>query len=155
VPYFKKNNKRMGQRINAYAMGNKTVDALHAVGQSVAKSSLDRSLLELLYFRVSQINGCALCLDVHSKNLRAWGETEQRLYVIPAWREVPLFSDKERSALAWAESLTKIRNGLVTDEIFAEVRKHFSDVELIDLTMAIIAINGYNRINLAFGSNVG
>jgi len=145
----------MGQRINAYAMGNKTVDALHAVGQSVAKSSLDRSLLELLYFRVSQINGCALCLDVHSKNLRAWGETEQRLYVIPAWREVPLFSDKERSALAWAESLTKIRNGLVTDEIFAEVRKHFSDVELIDLTMAIIAINGYNRINLAFGSNVG
>jgi len=145
----------MGQRINAYAMGNKTVDALHAVGQSVAKSSLDRSLLELLYFRVSQINGCALCLDVHSKNLRAWGETEQRLYVIPAWREVPLFSDKERSALAWAESLTKIRNGLVTDEIFAEVRKHFSDVELIDLTMAIIAINGYNRINIAFGSNVG
>ena len=145
----------MGQRFNAYAMGNKTVDALHAVGQSVAKSSLDRSLLELLYFRVSQINGCALCLDVHSKNLRAWGETEQRLYVIPAWREVPLFSDKERSALAWAESLTKIRNGLVTDEIFAEVRKHFSDVELIDLTMAIIAINGYNRINLAFGSNVG
>jgi AhpD family alkylhydroperoxidase len=145
----------MGQRINAYAMGNKTIDALHAVGQSVAKSSLDRSLLELLYFRVSQINGCALCLDVHSKNLRAWGETEQRLYVIPAWREVPLFSDKERSALAWAESLTKIRNGLVTDEIFAEVRKHFSDVELIDLTMAIIAINGYNRINLAFGSNVG
>ena len=145
----------MGQRINAYAMGNKTVDALHAVGQSVAKSSLDRSLLELLYFRVSQINGCALCLDVHSKNLRAWGETEQRLYVIPAWREVPLFSDKERSALAWAESLTTIRNGLVTDEIFAEVRKHFSDVELIDLTMAIIAINGYNRINLAFGSNVG
>jgi len=145
----------MGQRINAYAMGNKTVDALHAVGQSVAKSSLDRSLLELLYFRVSQINGCALCLDVHSKNLRAWGETEQRLYVIPAWREVPLFSDKERSALAWAESLTKIRNGLVTDEIFAEVRKYFSDVELIDLTMAIIAINGYNRINIAFGSNVG
>jgi len=145
----------MGQRINAYAMGNKTVDALHAVGQSVAKSSLDRSLLELLYFRVSQINGCALCLDVHSKNLRAWGETEQRLYVIPAWREVPLFSDKERSALAWAESLTEIRSGLVTDEIFAEVRKHFSDVELIDLTMAIIAINGYNRINIAFGSNVG
>ena len=145
----------MGQRINAYAMGNKTVDALHAVGQSVAKSSLDRSLLELLYFRVSQINGCALCLDVHSKNLRAWGESEQRLYVIPAWREVPLFSDKERSALAWAESLTTIRNGLVTDEIFAEVRKYFSDVELIDLTMAIIAINGYNRINIAFGANVG
>ena len=145
----------MKQRINAYAMGNKAVNALHGLGQCVANSSLEQSLLELLYFRVSQINGCALCLDVHSKNLRAWGETEQRLYVIPAWREVPLFSDKERSALAWAESLTEIRSGLVTDEIFAEVRKHFSDVELIDLTMAIIAINGYNRINLAFGSNVG
>jgi AhpD family alkylhydroperoxidase len=143
----------MGQRINAYAMGNKTVNALHGVGQSVTNSSLDRSLLELLYFRVSQINGCAFCLDVHSKNLRAWGETEQRLYVIAAWREAPFFSDKERSALAWAEALTKISS--VSDEIFGEAREHFSETELVDLTMAIVAINGYNRINLAFGANVG
>ena len=104
---------------------------------------------------MSQINGCAFCLDVHSKNLRAWGETEQRLYVIAAWREVPFFSDEERSALAWAEALTKIRNGSVSDEVFAEVRNHFSETELIDLTMAIIAINGYNRINIAFGAKVG
>jgi len=145
----------MGQRINAYAMGNKTVDALHRVGQSVTNSSLDRSLLELLYFWVSQINGCAFCLDIHSKNLRACGETEQRLYIIAAWREVPFFSDKERSALAWAEALTKIRNSSVSDEIFAEVRNHFSETELVDLTMAIVAINGYNRINIAFGANVG
>jgi AhpD family alkylhydroperoxidase len=145
----------MGQRINAYAMGNKTVNALHGVGQSVTNSLLDRSLLELLYFRVSQINGCAFCLDVHSKNLRAWGETEQRLYVIAAWREAPFFSDKERSALAWAEALTKIRNSSVSEEIFAEARAHFSETELVDLTMAIVAINGYNRINLAFGANVG
>ena len=143
----------MGQRINAYAMGNKTVNALHGVGQSVTNSTLDRSLLELLYFRVSQINGCAFCLDVHSKNLRAWGETEQRLYVIAAWREAPFFSDKERSALAWAEALTKISS--VSDEIFGEVREHFSETELVDLTMAIVAINGYNRINIAFGANVG
>ena len=145
----------MEQRINAYAMGNKTVNALHGVGQSVTNSSLDRSLLELLYFRVSQINGCAFCLDVHSKNLRAWGETEQRLYVIAAWREAPFFSDKERSALAWAEALTKIRNSSVSEEIFAEARIHFSETELVDLTMAIVAINGYNRINIAFGANVG
>jgi AhpD family alkylhydroperoxidase len=145
----------MGQRINAYAMGNKTVNALHGVGQSVTNSSLDRSLLELLYFRVSQINGCAFCLDVHSKNLRVWGETEQRLYVIAAWREAPFFSDKERSALAWAEALTKIRNSSVSEEIFTEVRKHFSETELVDLTVAIVAINGYNRINIAFGANVG
>jgi AhpD family alkylhydroperoxidase len=109
----------------------------------------------LLYFRVSQINGCAFCLDVHSKNLRAWGETEQRLYVIAAWREAPFFSDKERSALAWAEALTKIRNSSVSEEIFAEARIHFSETELVDLTMAIVAINGYNRINIAFGANVG
>jgi AhpD family alkylhydroperoxidase len=145
----------MGQRINAYAMGNKTVEALHRVGQSVTNSALDRSLLELLYFRVSQINGCAFCLDIHSKNLRAWGESEQRLYVIAAWREVSFFSDKERSALAWAEALTKIRNSSVPDEIFAEVRRHFSETELVDLTMAIVAINGYNRINIAFGASVG
>ena len=145
----------MGHRINAYAMGNKTVNALHGVGQSVTNSSLDRSLLELLYFRVSQINGCAFCLDIHSKNLRAWGETEQRLYVIAAWREAPFFSDKERSALAWAEALTKIRSSSVSEEIFAEARIHFSETELVDLTMAIVAINGYNRINIAFGANVG
>jgi AhpD family alkylhydroperoxidase len=145
----------MRQRINAYAMGHKTVDALHGLGQSVTNSSLDRSLLELLYFRVSQINGCTFCLDVHSKNLRAWGETEQRLYVMAAWREAPFFSDKERSALAWAEALTKISDSLVPDKIFSEAKKHFSEAELVDLTMAVVAINGYNRINIAFGANVG
>ena len=145
----------MEQRINAYAMGNKAVNALHGLGQCITDSSLDKSLLELLYFRVSQINGCAFCLDVHSKNLRAKGETEQRLYVIEAWREAPFYSDKERSALAWAEALTEIKGSLVSDQIFAEARNHFSESELIDLTMAIVAINGYNRINIAFGANVG
>ena len=145
----------MKQRIDAYTMGSKAVNALHGLGQSITSSSLDQSLLELLYFRVSQINGCAFCLDIHSKNLRAKGETEQRLYVIDAWREAPFFSDKERSALAWAEAVTKIQSNLVPDEIYTEANKYFSQTELVDLTMAVIAINGYNRINIAFGSKVG
>lgn len=144
----------MEQRINAYAMGNKAVSALHGLGQHVTNSSIDPLLLELLYFRVSQINGCAFCLDVHSKNLRAHGETEQRLYVVNAWREAPFYSGKERCALAWAEALTKI-DGFIPDEIYGEAKQHFSETELVDLTMAIIAINGYNRINMAFGSDVG
>jgi len=143
----------MEQRINAYTMGSTTVNALHSLGQSITNSSLDKSLLELLYFRVSQINGCAFCLDIHSKNLRANGETEQRLYVIDAWREAPFYSDKERSALAWAEALTEIKSSLIPDEIYKEARKYFSKAELVDLTMAIVAINGYNRINIAFGAN--
>src|SRR5215216_5272958 len=110
----------MGQRVNAYAMGNKTVNALHGLGQSVANSSLDQALLELLYFRVSQINGCALCLDMHSKNLKAKGETGQRLYVMEAWREAPFYSGKERAALAWTEALTKLNGSLVAEEVFTE-----------------------------------
>ena len=145
----------MEQRMNAYAVGNKAVNALHGLGQCITSSSLDQSLLELLYFRISQINGCAYCLDIHSKNLRAKGETEQRLYVIDAWRVAPFYSEKERAALAWAESVTKIDSCLVSDEIFTEVRKYFSETELLDLTMAIVAINGYNRINIAFGVEVG
>jgi AhpD family alkylhydroperoxidase len=145
----------MIQRIDAYAMGNKAVNALHALGQSITTSSLESSFLELVYFRVSQINGCAFCLDIHSKNLKAYGETEQRLHVIAAWRETPFYSDKERAAFAWAEALTTIKGNLVPDEIFAEAKKHFSETELVDLTMAIVTINGYNRLNIAFGANVG
>jgi AhpD family alkylhydroperoxidase len=145
----------MEQRINAYAMGNKAVNALHGIGQGIKDSSLDPSLLELLYFRVSQMNGCAFCLDVHSKNLRARGETEQRLYVIDSWREAPFYTVKERSALAWAEAITEIRSSSVSDEIYTEAKEHFSETELLDLTMAIIAINGYNRVNIAFGAEIG
>jgi AhpD family alkylhydroperoxidase len=145
----------MEQRINVYAIDNKALNALNGFGQCVKNSSLDQSLLELLYFRVSQINGCAFCLDMHSKDLRAKGETEQRLYVLSAWREAPFYSEKERAALAWAEALTKLESGLVSDKIFSEAKKHFSETELVDLTMAVIAINSYNRINIAFGANVG
>ncbi|MXN90919.1 carboxymuconolactone decarboxylase family protein [Flavobacterium sp. Sd200] len=145
----------MSQRINAYALGNKSVNALHALGAQVNNSTLDNKLLELIYFRASQINGCAFCLDMHSKNLRAKGETEQRLFVLNAWREAPFYSDKERAALLWCETLTVLNDREVPNNIFSEVQRHFSETEMVDLTMAVIAINSYNRINIAFGANVG
>lgn len=145
----------MSQRINAYALGNKSVNALHSLGAQVNNSSLDSKLLELIYFRASQMNGCAFCLDMHSKNLRAKGEIEQRLFVLNAWRETQFYSDKERAALLWCETLTILNGREVPNDIFKEVGTHFSETEMVDLTMAIIAINSYNRINIAFGANVG
>lgn len=145
----------MSQRINAFAMGNKAVNALHHMGSQVQHSSLDRSFLELLYFRVSQINGCAFCLDMHSKELRANGETEQRIFLISAWRECSFYTDREKAGLLWAETLTSLNGKEVSDEIYAEAIKHFSETELVELTMAVIAINSYNRINIAFGADVG
>lgn len=145
----------MESRINVQEKGQAAMGALYGLGKYLSKSTIPQSLLNLLYFRVSQINGCAFCLDMHAKDLRAQGETEQRLYVLDAWREAPFYTAKERAALAWAESLTKITSGIVTDEIYAEAAKHFTESELIDLTIAVIAINSYNRINIAFGAPVG
>ncbi|MBC9797041.1 carboxymuconolactone decarboxylase family protein [Sinomicrobium weinanense] len=147
----------MKQRINIQEHGREAMSALVPLGKHLAKSPLKRSLLELVYFRVSQINGCAFCLDMHAKELRAMGDTEERLNVMAAWREAPFYSDRERAALAYAESLTELPGGgrLVPDEIFNELKKHFSETEIIDLTVAIFAINGYNRINIAFGAPVG
>ena len=129
--------------------------ALYGVGRYLSKSTIEQSLLHLIYFRVSQINGCAFCLDMHAKDLRAEGESEQRLYLLDAWREAPFYSGKERAALAWAEALTRINGGLVPDELYGEARQHFSELEMVDLTMGVIAINSYNRINIAFGAPVG
>lgn len=129
--------------------------ALYGLGIYLAKSPVEQSLLNLIYYRVSQINGCAFCLDMHSKDLRAKGETEQRLYVLDAWRETPFYSDRERAALAWAESLTKIAGGQVPDEIYSDLQEQFSEAEIIDLTLAITTINSYNRINIAFRPKVG
>lgn len=145
----------MEQRINIQEKGQHAMSALYGLGKHLAKSAIERPLLNLLYFRVSQINGCAFCLDMHAKDLRAEGETEQRLYLLDAWREAPFYTAKERSALAWAEALTKIKSGIVPDEIYIEASQHFSETELIDLTLAVIAINSYNRINIAFGAPVG
>ena len=145
----------MSQRINAFAVGSKAVNALNHMGVQVQHSSLDNSFLELLYFRVSQMNGCAFCLDMHSKELRAKGESEQRIFLVSAWRECPFYTDKEKAGLLWAESLTVLNGGEISDEIYSQVSHHFSETEMVDLTMAVIAINSYNRINIAFGAHVG
>lgn len=145
----------MKQRINAFEKGQNAMRAVYGLGIYLAKSTLEQHLLNLIYFRVSQINGCAYCLDMHSKDLRAKGETEQRLYMLDAWREAPIYSDRERAALAWAEAVTRIPGGQVPDDIYEEASGQFSETELIDLTIASITINSYNRINIAFRTEAG
>ena len=121
----------------------------------LAKCSLESSLLHLVKMRASQINGCAYCLDMHSKDARTMGETEQRLYVLDAWREAPFYSARERAALAWTESLTLIADTHAPDDVFNEAREQFSEQELADLTLAIVAINGWNRISIGFRAEPG
>ena len=145
----------MKQRIDLLEKGQKVIKALGGLTMYLAKSSLEPQLINLIDFRVSQINGCAYCLDMHSKDLRAAGETEQRLYTIAAWREAPFYSERERAALAWAEAVTKLTNGNVPDEVYEEARRQFSEEELIDLTVAVTTINTYNRINIAFKTPAG
>ena len=145
----------MEQRLNFFEKGQGALKALYGLGTYLAKSTVEKRLLDLICFRVSQINGCAYCLDMHSKDLRAMGETEQRLYVLEAWREAPFYTDRERAALAWAEAATKITGGQIPDEVYNEARQQFSEEELIELTMGVLAINSYNRLNIAFRPHVG
>jgi AhpD family alkylhydroperoxidase len=142
----------MEERINYSIKGQDALKALYGVGGYLAKSPLGQPLLNLVYFRVSQINGCAYCLDMHSKDLLASGEKDQRLYALGAWRRAPFYTEKERAALAWAEAVNVYD---VPDEIYAEARKHFSETELIDLTLAVSAVSSYNRFNHAFRPVVG
>ena len=127
--------------------GAKAIAQLHAF---VHRCGLERGLLELIKLRASQINGCAHCIDMHTKELRADGESEQRLYLLDAWRESPFYSDRERAALAWTEALTLVTDGHVPDDVYELARKEFSEQELANLTLAAIAINGANRLNIAF-----
>ena len=145
----------METRINLLEKGQNALKALYPINGYLAKSSLGKPLLDLVYFRVSQINGCAFCLDMHSKDLRAEGESEQRLYTLDAWRDAPFYTERERAALDWAEAVTKITNGNIPDEVYETARKQFSEEELIDLTLAVTSINTYNRINIAFRPSVG
>lgn len=145
----------MKQRINLFEVGGGALKAMYGITQHLSKSTLEKRLLELIYFRVSQINGCAFCLDMHAKDLRIDGETEQRLFVLSAWREAPFYSEKERAALEWAEALTKLEHTMIPDEIYAITSAQFSETELVDLTLAVTTINTYNRINIAFGAPVG
>lgn len=111
---------------------------------------LEESLIELVKMRASQINGCAYCLDMHSKDARSNGETEQRLYGLSAWHEAPFYTDRERAALAWTEAVTLISDSHISDELYEEVCEEFTEKELVDLTFAIIAINGWNRLAIPF-----
>jgi AhpD family alkylhydroperoxidase len=132
------------------------LNAMLALSQAVEKTGLSPQLIELVYYRVSQLNGCAFCLDMHSKDLRARGETEQRLYMISAWREAShLYSDREGAALAWAEAVTRLENQEVPDAVYDAARQQFSEAELAQLTLAIVAINGWNRFNVAFHTPAG
>lgn len=124
--------------------------ALMPLEHHVRKSGLEESLLDLVRMRASQLNGCAYCIDMHSKDARARGETEQRLYELDAWRETPFYSDRERAALEWAEAVTLITNGHVPDAVFEAVRQHFTDQELVNLTLAVTSINTWNRLSISF-----
>ena len=122
---------------------------------SEAEAGLEPRLFELVKIRASQMNGCAYCLDMHTKNARLAGETEQRIYALNAWRETPFFTDRERAALAWAEAITLISVNHVSDQEFESARAEFSEEELVKLTLAIITINGWNRLAIAFRETVG
>jgi AhpD family alkylhydroperoxidase len=116
----------------------------------VDQSGLERSLLDLLKIRASQINGCAFCLVMHTNDARKHGETDERMHLLNAWPEAPVFTARERAALAWVEAVTLITDGHVPDDLYEEAREHFSEKELVDLTAAIVAINGWNRLSIAF-----
>ena len=130
-------------------------EAVYAVEQYVRECGLERRLLELVKLRASQINGCAYCVDMHTKDARAHGETEQRLHAVVVWREAPFFTERERAALAWTEAVTLVSRGQVRNSVFEIARKQFSDKELVDLTMAVIAINGWNRLAISFRAVAG
>lgn len=140
----------MKQRINYREKAPKALKGMMELESYIRGSDLEKSLYELVKIRASQINGCAYCLDMHSKDARMSGETEQRLYSLSAWHEAPYYSDRERAALAWTEALTLISENDVPDSLYKSVRQHFSEEELVTLTMAVIAINGWNRLAISF-----
>ena len=129
--------------------------AMLGLGAAFENSSLEPALLELVKVRASQINGCGYCLDMHTKDARLAGETEQRLYLLDAWREAPFYSARERAALAWTEAVTRLEHQQVSDEVYNEVMGQFSEDEVMRLTLAVIAINGWNRICIAFQRQPG
>src|SRR5437868_15321666 len=140
----------MKPRLNPYQVAPDTIKALSALEAQVQASGLEKSLIELVKTRASQINGCAFCINMHTQDARKQGETEQRLYLLNAWREAPVYSDRERAALAWTEAVTLIAETHVPDDIYAEVRSHFSEAETVNLTMLVATINAWNRLAIAF-----
>lgn len=140
----------MKTRLNYAKVAPNALKAMLELEKYVHNSGLERSLYELVKTRASQINGCAYCLDMHTKDARKAGETEQRLYGLSAWRETPFYTERERAALAWTEALTLISENHVPDDLYEIVSAHFSEEERVALTMAIIAINGWNRLAISF-----
>ena len=141
----------MQPRLEAQKVSPAAYHAMLGLETFVRKSSkLESSLIELVKMRASQINGCAYCIDMHSKDARSEGESEQRLYALNAWRLTPFFTDRERAALAWTEAVTLITDGHVPDSVYEEARQRFSEEELVNLTLAVVTINGWNRLACAF-----
>jgi AhpD family alkylhydroperoxidase len=140
----------MEPRIDFAKVNPNAAKAMYALEAYVKNSSLEPSLIDLIKVRASQLNGCAFCIDMHTKEARSKGEDEQRLYLLDAWREAPFYNDRERAALEWTESLTLISSDHVPNEVFELVRQHFSEAELVDLSMAVVAINGWNRLSIGF-----
>ena len=145
----------MSVRIDYRKVGSGALTAMQGLEQYVRNSSIEHPLLELVKLRASYINGCAYCIDMHSKDARLAGETEQRIYSVPVWRETPFYTPRERAALAWTEVVTELARTGVPDSVFEEVRAEFSEAELVDLTMAVVVINGWNRLSVSFRTEPG
>jgi AhpD family alkylhydroperoxidase len=145
----------MTNRINVAQAGAGAFKMMAGLEAYVRNSGLERPLIELVKLRASYINGCAYCIDMHSKDARAAGETEQRLYAVPVWHETPFYTPRERAALAWTEAVTRIADDGVPDDVYNEATAQFTEKELADLTMAVVTINGWNRFSVAFRSEVG
>src|SRR5262245_23164202 len=136
-------------------LGSDAAKAMFGLQRAVETSGLEHSLLELVKIRASQINGCAYCIDMHTKDARAAGETEQRIYALNAWAETPFFTPRERAALEWAEAVTRVGDTHVPDEVYARTREYFEEQELVALTFALVAINGWNRLAISFRAEAG
>lgn len=146
----------MEKRLDYGRIAPRALQAMYAVDRYVREETdLEPELIELVKLRASQINGCAYCIDMHTKDARALGMSEQRLYLLTAWREAPFYSERERAALAWTEANTLVSTVGVSDELFHETRAIFSEKELVDLTMAVNAINSWNRLAIGFSADVG
>lgn len=140
----------MKQRLQFFNAAPELMKQVRALNKAVDECGLEKSLLHLIKLRASQINGCSFCVEMHSREARADGETEQRLYLVSAWKESPLFTDRERAAFTWVEAVTLISNGGVSDELYRKTLEHFSEEELVKLTVATSMINTWNRLCVSF-----
>lgn len=145
----------MSDRLPYLRMAPDAAKGMQAISAYLSKSSIEPSLHHLIEVRASQLNGCAFCLDMHTKDARELGETEQRLYAVAAWREAPFFTDRERAAFLWTETLTQLANHPIPEDVRAKVRSVFTDQEFVDLTYAITAINSWNRLAISFETPAG